>query len=124
MLLVVETESHVGCCRQALSWAAGSRRLCAGTAPELQTLLPLALRWHWQLQPRAVSDPETSAFFCWPQTFTTQETITNAETAKDWFLLSAKDVSEQWAVGSMGVGGADGVCPRYLTGQTQDLLLH
>uniref|UniRef100_A0A8C2RC72 Glucose-6-phosphate isomerase n=1 Tax=Capra hircus TaxID=9925 RepID=A0A8C2RC72_CAPHI len=29
--------------------------------------------------------------FC--QTFTTQETITNAETAKEWFLLSARDPS-------------------------------
>lgn len=27
------------------------------------------------------------------QTFTTQETITNAETAKEWFLHAAKDVS-------------------------------
>lgn len=28
-----------------------------------------------------------------PQTFTTQETITNAESAKDWFLQTAADVS-------------------------------
>lgn len=28
-----------------------------------------------------------------PQTFTTQETITNAESAKEWFLQAAKDVS-------------------------------
>lgn len=27
------------------------------------------------------------------QTFTTQETITNAESAKEWFLKTAKDVS-------------------------------
>lgn len=27
------------------------------------------------------------------QTFTTQETITNAESAKEWFLEHAKDVS-------------------------------
>lgn len=30
---------------------------------------------------------------CLPQTFTTQETITNAESAKEWFLQAAKDVS-------------------------------
>ena len=27
------------------------------------------------------------------QTFTTQETITNAESAKEWFLKAANDVS-------------------------------
>lgn len=37
----------------------------------------------------------------WLQTFTTQETITNAETAKEWLLQSAKDVSVGWAVGSV-----------------------
>lgn len=35
----------------------------------------------------------------WLQTFTTQETITNAETAKEWLLQSTKDVSAGWAVG-------------------------
>lgn len=29
------------------------------------------------------------------QTFTTQETITNAESARDWFLQAAKDVSRR-----------------------------
>lgn len=38
-------------------------------------------------------DPETSLFIVASKTFTTQETITNAETAKEWFLKSAKDVS-------------------------------
>lgn len=32
-------------------------------------------------------------FFCFVQTFTTQETITNAETAREWFLQAANDVS-------------------------------
>lgn len=31
--------------------------------------------------------------FIYFQTFTTQETITNAESAKAWFLAAAKDVS-------------------------------
>lgn len=34
------------------------------------------------------------------QTFTTQETITNAESAKDWFLQTAKDVSRPALVSS------------------------
>lgn len=33
--------------------------------------------------------------FLYIQTFTTQETITNAESAKAWFLEHAKDVSLQ-----------------------------
>ena len=40
-----------------------------------------------------VSNPETTLFIVASKTFTTQETITNAETAKEWFLQSAKDVS-------------------------------
>ncbi|CAO2625802.1 Glucose-6-phosphate isomerase [Lemmus lemmus] len=40
--------------------------------------------------------PESSLFIIASKTFTTQETITNAETAKEWFLMSAKDVSRQW----------------------------
>src|SRR3954451_16395423 len=35
--------------------------------------------------------PETTAFIVASKTFTTQETLTNAHTAKDWFLKSAKD---------------------------------
>ena len=31
---------------------------------------------------------------CFFQTFTTQETITNAESARDWLLEAAKDVSK------------------------------
>jgi len=38
-------------------------------------------------------NPETTIFIIASKTFTTQETITNAESAKDWFLQSAKDVS-------------------------------
>merc|ERR1712038_1171199 len=37
-------------------------------------------------------NPETTLFVIASKTFTTQETITNATTAKMWFLESAKDV--------------------------------
>ncbi|WFD03309.1 glucose-6-phosphate isomerase [Malassezia obtusa] len=37
------------------------------------------------------SDPETTLFIIASKTFTTIETITNAKTARDWFLESAKD---------------------------------
>ena len=36
-------------------------------------------------------DPETTLFIIASKTFTTQETITNAESARDWFLATAKD---------------------------------
>ena len=36
-------------------------------------------------------DPETTLFIIASKTFTTQETMTNAESAKAWFLRSAKD---------------------------------
>jgi glucose-6-phosphate isomerase len=36
-------------------------------------------------------NPETTMFIIASKTFTTQETITNAETARDWFLKTAKD---------------------------------
>jgi len=36
-------------------------------------------------------DPETTLFFIASKTFTTQETMTNAHTARDWFLGNAKD---------------------------------
>uniref|UniRef100_A0AAR2K915 Glucose-6-phosphate isomerase n=1 Tax=Pygocentrus nattereri TaxID=42514 RepID=A0AAR2K915_PYGNA len=40
---------------------------------------------------------ETTLFIIASKTFTTQETITNAESAKEWFLQAAKDVSlESW----------------------------
>ena len=39
-------------------------------------------------------DPETTLFVIASKTFTTQETITNANTAKDWFLKAAKDVRD------------------------------
>ncbi|KAF9036899.1 glucose-6-phosphate isomerase [Hymenopellis radicata] len=38
-----------------------------------------------------VCDPETTLFIIASKTFTTQETITNAESAKAWFLAAAKD---------------------------------
>ncbi|MBT0812653.1 glucose-6-phosphate isomerase [Litoribacter ruber] len=38
-------------------------------------------------------DPETTLFFIASKTFTTQETMTNAHTARDWFLDKAKDES-------------------------------
>jgi glucose-6-phosphate isomerase len=36
-------------------------------------------------------DPERTLFIIASKTFTTQETITNAESARDWFLSAAKD---------------------------------
>ncbi|MEQ2211940.1 hypothetical protein XENOCAPTIV_021487, partial [Xenoophorus captivus] len=38
-------------------------------------------------------DPETTLFIIASKTFTTQETITNAESARDWFLQAAGDKS-------------------------------
>ncbi len=38
-------------------------------------------------------DPETTLFLIASKTFTTQETMTNAHTARDWFLLAAQDES-------------------------------
>ncbi|XP_076012042.1 glucose-6-phosphate isomerase b [Genypterus blacodes] len=38
-------------------------------------------------------NPETTLFIIASKTFTTQETITNAESAKSWFLEQAKDVT-------------------------------
>uniref|UniRef100_U5EZ21 Glucose-6-phosphate isomerase n=1 Tax=Corethrella appendiculata TaxID=1370023 RepID=U5EZ21_9DIPT len=38
-------------------------------------------------------DPETTLFIIASKTFTTQETITNAKAAKDWFLKQANDKS-------------------------------
>jgi glucose-6-phosphate isomerase len=37
------------------------------------------------------SDPETTLFLVASKTFTTAETVTNANTAKTWFLKSAKE---------------------------------
>jgi glucose-6-phosphate isomerase len=37
------------------------------------------------------SDPETTLFLVASKTFTTAETVTNANTAKSWFLKSAKE---------------------------------
>ena len=38
-----------------------------------------------------VCDPETTLFLVASKTFTTQETITNAHSAREWFLATAKD---------------------------------
>ena len=38
-------------------------------------------------------DPETTLFLVASKTFTTQETMTNAHSARDWFLASAEDES-------------------------------
>lgn len=38
-------------------------------------------------------NPETALFIIASKTFTTQETISNATSAKEWFLAAAKDVS-------------------------------
>lgn len=38
-------------------------------------------------------NPETTLFVIASKTFTTQETITNAESAKLWFLEKSKEVS-------------------------------
>ncbi len=38
-------------------------------------------------------DPETTLFIIASKTFATQETMTNAETAKEWFLRSVKDAA-------------------------------
>uniref|UniRef100_A0A672FCT7 Glucose-6-phosphate isomerase n=1 Tax=Salarias fasciatus TaxID=181472 RepID=A0A672FCT7_SALFA len=48
-------------------------------------------------------NPETTLFIIASKTFTTQETITNAESARDWFLQTAADVSvpERSAVRSL-----------------------
>src|ERR1700712_3710175 len=39
------------------------------------------------------SNPETTVFLVASKTFTTAETVTNATTAKKWFLETAKDQS-------------------------------
>ena len=41
---------------------------------------------------------ETTLFIIASKTFTTQETITNAESAKEWFLEAAKDVSPPFSI--------------------------
>ncbi len=41
-----------------------------------------------------IVNPETTLFIIASKTFTTQETLTNANTAKDWFLKSAKNPAE------------------------------
>ena len=45
------------------------------------------------------SNPETSLFLVASKTFTTQETVTNANTAKNWFLKSGKqeDIAKHFA---------------------------
>lgn len=50
-------------------------------------------------------DPETTLFIIASKTFTTQETMTNAESAKDWFLRSAQqeDVAKHFVALSTNV---------------------
>ncbi|QNS41023.1 glucose-6-phosphate isomerase [Chryseobacterium manosquense] len=50
-------------------------------------------------------DPETTLFIIASKTFTTQETMTNAETAKNWFLKSAKqeDVAKHFVALSTNI---------------------
>uniref|UniRef100_A0A8C6PL97 Glucose-6-phosphate isomerase n=1 Tax=Nothobranchius furzeri TaxID=105023 RepID=A0A8C6PL97_NOTFU len=49
-------------------------------------------------------NPETTLFIVASKTFTTQETITNAESAKDWFLQTAADVSLNTNATIIGIG--------------------
>ncbi|MBN3288478.1 G6PI isomerase, partial [Polyodon spathula] len=46
-------------------------------------------------------NPETTLFIIASKTFTTQETITNAESAKEWFLQSAGDTRLVWIVNAV-----------------------
>uniref|UniRef100_A0A8C4MTL9 Glucose-6-phosphate isomerase n=1 Tax=Equus asinus asinus TaxID=83772 RepID=A0A8C4MTL9_EQUAS len=56
-------------------------------------------------------NPESCLFIIASKTFTTQETITNAETAKEWLLLSAKDVSAGMSEGQcVGRGMGSRTC--------------
>jgi glucose-6-phosphate isomerase len=50
-------------------------------------------------------NPETTLFIIASKTFTTQETMTNAATAKDWFLKSGteKDVAKHFVALSTNV---------------------
>ncbi|MEL1245182.1 glucose-6-phosphate isomerase [Flavobacterium sp. DGU11] len=50
-------------------------------------------------------DPETTLFVIASKTFTTQETLTNAETARDWFLTTAKqeDVAKHFVAVSTNI---------------------
>ena len=50
-------------------------------------------------------DPETTLFIIASKTFTTQETMTNAESAKDWFLKSGKqeDVAKHFVALSTNI---------------------
>jgi glucose-6-phosphate isomerase len=50
-------------------------------------------------------DPETTLFVIASKTFTTQETLTNAETARDWFLTAAKqeDVAKHFVAVSTNI---------------------
>lgn len=66
--------------------------------------------------------------FC--QTLTTQETITNAETAKEWFLEAAKDpsaVAKHFVALSTNTVSASPACPHgkaWAMGKPQSLRIH
>ena len=54
-------------------------------------------------------DPETTLFLVASKTFTTQETMTNARSARDWFYArggSEKDVAKHFAALSTNIEGA------------------
>ncbi len=54
-------------------------------------------------------DPETTLFVIVSKTFTTQETITNANTLKDWFLKSASqfDIAKHFVAVSTNIDAAE-----------------
>ena len=55
-------------------------------------------------------DPETTLFVVASKTFTTQETLTNAHTARDWFLAKAKDekaVAKHFVAASTNAEGVE-----------------
>lgn len=59
-------------------------------------------------------NPETTLFIVASKTFTTQETITNANSAKSWFLQTAKDVS-----GRLPLSPQSQFCCCYCSSSTQ-----
>ena len=62
----------------------------AQARPAACTSSPTSTARTWPRRSRP-SSPETTLFLVASKTFTTQETMTNAHSARDWFLKSAKD---------------------------------
>ena len=55
---------------------------------------PFCFQRRWNAYCRDIENvlsPETTLFIVASKTFTTQETLTNAHSARDWFLATAKD---------------------------------